>query len=323
MGVTRSSQQTNPWSVPANAITVSANGGAMFATVTEAIAAMGVGQMTVLVFGGTYAENPGAVPDGGVIHGIGNPVIGTGAGPVFTVASPGTGEIARLTGCMTVSATACLTATAGAIFEVDPDVTLSGTTAGPWRIGRTIYLASGDAIATYAPADGSLCAVAEGDELWYGTENVTVHMETVGGTDYWVGQDLNIGTSGPFDAPFNIDGTALTQLNIALPDGSAGFIARTFKATTYAWGTNNGTDYWTISLKFHDTVYATISTGTVPDATGKYIYHDVAVDTYIVAYADLADTPHASMAYAQSLKFASSGHFSAFGVGGVYAPVYE
>lgn len=326
MGTGWSTDGADASALPSTVLTVSPSG-ATYTTITAAIAAWSAGSV-VRVWPGTYAENPGALPDGIVIDFVGNPTVGTAGGPVFTVASPGTGEVATLTGSATISATAAMTVAAGAVLEIDPGIALVGTTAGPWRVGTTLHLASGDAIATYAPADGSLCAVAEGDELWFGTNNVELHMETVGGTDYWVGDDISAATAGAYDAPTNISSGVDSALGISPPTWATGIIAREIHAYTYQYGgTLNAGNCWTGTFAYNDVnIGAGINTGTVPDTASIYTIHRQAVGPAYVALRTDGETFGAGPVVLPSIRWAkvgTPGNFIARTIGLLYAPVVE
>lgn len=167
-----------------NTITVGDNG--QCATVTEALALASSGD-TVLVSGDTYAENV-TLPDGVTIYLMGS-TLGTAGDHSVTIASPAGGESGRVIGWGTLEATdGSIDAAAGAYVELSPDVEVAGAVTGVIRRGRTWTLQSGEAMATYIPADGSVITdVEEGDLLLdLNTPPTLLILRDVGGTDTWV-----------------------------------------------------------------------------------------------------------------------------------------
>lgn len=227
-----------------------------YATITLALAAAGDGDV-VRVPPGTYAENPGAIADGVTIEFWGNPTVGTGAGPAFTVASPGTGEIVRLLGSATITATTALTVAAGAIARVGPDVLLDGAVTGPWKVGRTIYLETLlNMVKAFAPADGSVVAVNEGDRISTIDSEAVYQCVDVGGTKYWLGSEqqftiADYGQSITTTAVFRPGIAPLVSRKLLLTSGDGHFNQAT--ATT-------GTNYYVWELLWGGAAIATFST---------------------------------------------------------------
>jgi len=237
-----------------------------YKTVAAALATTIAGNI-VVVFPGTYAENV-TIPDNVTLHGKGNPILGTGAGPAVQILSPASGEIGYITGSMTLKATNAITVIAGAILHLDPDVTLNGTKIGPWRVDRTIHLASGNAIATYCPADSSLCAVLSNDLLWDEAAPGAglFHMELVNAVAYWIAADTGI--TGE-----NIGSVAATgnkKFDFQQPAWATKAVVRGFSTLLVTGATNDGTDYWTLELSHKAAIIATASTAAM--TTSRYIY---------------------------------------------------
>ena len=253
----------------------------------------------IVVYPGTYAENPGAVADGVTIHFIGNPTVGTGAGPVFTIASPATGEIVRFTGCATITATTALTVAAGAIALVDPSVTLTGVITGPWKIGRTIYLQSGNAIATFCPADGSLVAVVAGDKLYDGNTDTEARAIDVGGTVYWLGAKQQV----PFES------TGVTTVNPVQrcqwsPMASRKAVVVGYDGHYMQSETTTGTNYYTVSIKWKNATLATFST----QSASEDVQHRVtAAMGDVIDFADLDELADASGLQTLNIVLVESG----------------
>lgn len=164
--------------------------GGKYATITLALAACSSGD-TVMVAPGTYAENV-TVPDGVHIHAWGPVTLGTSGDHSIEIDAPVGGESASISGPITLEGTnGSIDAAAGAYFSLDPQVVISGSVTGVYRVGRRWVLQSSEAIATYIPADGSVISdVTACDTLCDGNTGDVLTALTVVAATQWCTERL-------------------------------------------------------------------------------------------------------------------------------------
>lgn len=205
-----------------------------YATVQAAIDA---GATFILVAPGTYAENIAPANGGRVI--LLGATVGTGGGAAATAPAGGSATIG---GWGTLSATAAISAVAGAYLVLGPGITVSGTVTGVYRVGRSWYLPSGAAIATYIPADGSVVAVSVGDRMYYGTAQVWTKATLCGATMRWLGDSLAISIQTTISA------SATYQIGYQIPAAATGMWLEEWEGNLYVAAPNEAAHRWVITI---------------------------------------------------------------------------
>lgn len=169
---------------------VSTGESAPYASITLALADAETGDV-VACSAGTYVENV-VIPDGVTLLCTGPATLGTGGDYSVGIVSDVGGEWARLIGPWVLVATdGSLSADVAAHLSLDPQVVIQGTVTGVYRVGRRWVLQNGEALATYIPADGSVVAVAYGDELWDGNTSQWMELLNLAGA-IWIGDALEV-----------------------------------------------------------------------------------------------------------------------------------
>lgn len=122
---------------------------------------------------------------------------------------------------------------------------------------------SGDAIATYCPADGSVVPVAVGDRLYYGNTGLWLTAHLVGATMVWAGGEFHVSPDGSL-----ISWSASANIYYTVPaiEGAAKLWVKShsFNGDLPAAGPHDVSNHYTWLL----TVYAN-STGVLGTTNGQ------------------------------------------------------
>lgn len=288
-----------------------------YATVTAALAAWTSGKL-VVVCPGTYAENVTA-PDRARIILLGA-TLGTADAASVAIASPSGGEVAYVQGWGTLEGTVgSLAAAAGAHLALGPGVDLAGAWTGVYRIGRTWYLPSGEAIATYCPADGSVVAVVAGDILVPhpdDTDGEHFSCVTVAGTTRWVGDPRAINIGG-----VSSSGSGTTYCTFALPTWATGIFWDSWEVVNEVSATNDASHNWTFGLTYDGAVLDSWTTWDPVQQTADRFYSlRRAIGAYTAALTTGADRGATQLEYLFRTKNNSPGNIWYQG-GATYRPV--
>lgn len=157
-----------------------------YATAAAAVAAAAAGDILSLP---PYAVAENLEVFDGLVIRLNGTTLGTAGDHSLTLPAPVGGESVRVCGWGTLEGTVgSLDAAAGAYFDLGPEVTIAGAVTGIYRVGRRWVLQSGEAIATYIPADGSVITdVATGDELVDGNTGAALRATTAAAATRWIG----------------------------------------------------------------------------------------------------------------------------------------
>lgn len=278
-------------------------------------AALLAGETCIVVAPGTYAEN--VTVGTGVRLILLGATVGAGAGPAVAIASGS----ATVGGWGALSATAAISAAVGTYLSVGEGVDLTGTVSGVYRVGRRWVLQSGEAVATYLPADGSVVSdVQEGDELIaLGYPDDVWTARTADGARRWVGSQRieDTGTRGTNSIPVSASNpmsrahgpvrTARVWYRSAMINGQSGAPC-------------DATDRWRLELQDHSSNILW-SYETTPDGSVNYVTHRVAVDEVFTVRADLGTGASPHVWYCTRLN--APGAYTCTSASVSWAPVLE
>jgi hypothetical protein len=202
--------------------------------------------------------------------------VGAGAGPAAALVSAGGGEHCKIGGWGTLVATVALQAAVEDYIVLGAGVDLVGSVSGIYRVGRRWVLQSGEAIATYIPADGSVISdVANGDELCDHNTNSEWTRRTVGVTPDWSGERFSVAhmsASGGVPVNTMTGNTIFYGCCPYSPIGTHLLYESVSVQAVGAAGTHDGTNHYVFSIPY-------ILSGAVGDlgttvglSTAEYLY---------------------------------------------------
>jgi len=219
------------------------------------------------------------------------------------------GAVAYLEGTGTIGT---LTAGIGAHFALGANITGTAVV-GVTRRGRTWYLPSGAAVATYAPADGSVVPVLEGDKLDPHPDDATGSELTcidVSGTKYWVGELL------PFVLQMSATRSSSINYNhsVSMPSWATAIYFDTVEITVNPAATQDATDRWQFSLTYAGTQQFSYDLNTLGVATGTSTHLRKKINSVQAIKADMSTSQVTNFTLS---KLNSPGNLT------VYGPTYS
>ena len=182
---------------------------------------------------------------------------------------------------------------------------------------RIYVLASGDAIATYCPANGSEVPVSAGDRLYYGNTRLWLTATLCTATMRWLGDRM------AESVQTTITGSASYQIGWVIPVGATGLWFDTWEGDVYVATTNDVTNKWQLTIAAEATVLDTYDTWLTVNQTPSRTYKfRRALAAYVAAVATGTDMgAGVSFNYLNRVKVAAGGNL--FGnVSVTYRPVY-
>ncbi len=274
-----------------------------YSTLTAALAAWTAGKL-VVVCPGTYAETV-THPDGCRVILLGS-TVGIGAGPAFSPDVDDGGEVCYIQGWGTIAGTTSLNAPAGSHFVLGPGIELAGAFVGTYRVGRTWYLPSGAAIATYCPADGSVVAIAVGDTLnphqaIAGGEHLTCY--DISGTKHWRGKARALYIDG-----VSSSSTGTTDYVAPMPSWATGVIWDSWEVSESVSTTNDSGNNWTLTLDYAGYILDSWTTWSpTQQSAGRYYLIRRAIGAYTPIPASGADRGSSRLDYLTRTKNSAPG----------------